>query len=106
MSENYAIIKSGAKQYRVHQGETVMVEKFGVAVGGTCTFDQVIAVGSAENLKIGEPLLAGATVTGTILQAVKQKKTISFQHRKRKTHRKKTGHRQELVAVRIDSIKA
>ena len=106
MSENYAIIKSGAKQYRVREGETIMVEKFGVAAEGSCIFDQVLAVGNAEALKVEAPLVAGATVTGTVLNMAKQKKTVAFQHRKRKTHRKKTGHRQELAAVRIDSIKA
>ena len=107
MSENkYAIFKSGAKQYKASVGDIVLVEHFGTEIGDNCAFNEVIACGNGADIKIGTPTVEGATVEWTVPRAVKQKKQIIFKHRQRKTYRNKTGLRQEMVEVLINSINA
>ena len=102
-ADSYAIFKTTSRQHRVSKGDTIQIDITDAKVGDTIKFDQVLAHKDKE-LVLGTPLVAGATVTGTVTEIAKGKKTFAFKHRKRKTHRKKTGHRQQYMTVKIDSL--
>ena len=102
----YAIIRSGGKQYRVAEGELVRVERdvLGSANKDKITFNEVLMVGG-EQPKVGTPTVAGASVVATVLRESRGDKIIVFKKKNRKNHTKrKHGHRQDLVELRIDSI--
>ena len=100
----YAIIKTGGKQYRVTEGDTLRVEKLD-AESGSVTFDQVLLVGG-DQVKIGKPLVAGASVSADVLRQGRAKKIIVFKKKRRKGYHKKQGHRQAYTEVKITQIKA
>ncbi len=101
----YAIIATGGKQYKVAEGDIIKVEKLGVDAGETVTFDQVLAVSNGE-LSIGCPLVAGATVTGTVVKEAKAKKVIVYKYKRKTGYHKKNGHRQLFTEIKIDKINA
>ncbi|HZG58036.1 50S ribosomal protein L21 [Paenibacillus sp.] len=100
----YAIIETGGKQYKVQEGDVIYIEKLEATEGDSVTFDQVLAVGSGEGIKLGEPLLAGATVTGKVEKNGKGKKIIVFKYKAKKNYRRKQGHRQPYTKVTIEKI--
>ncbi len=101
----YAIIKTGGKQYKVAEGDTIFVEKLDAQVDDTYTFDTVLAIGG-ETVKIGSPVVEGASVTAKILRQAKSKKIIVFKYKPKKTYRKKQGHRQPYTKLQIEKINA
>ncbi|PLS15646.1 50S ribosomal protein L21 [Bacillus sp. M6-12] len=101
----YAIIETGGKQIKVAAGDVVYVEKLDVEAGETVTFDKVLFVGG-EEVKVGAPLVAGATVTGKVEKQGRAKKIIVFKYKAKKNNRKKQGHRQPYTKVVIDAINA
>jgi large subunit ribosomal protein L21 len=100
----YAIIETGGKQYKVQEGDVIYIEKLDAAEGDQVKFDQVLAVGSGEGLKTGEPLLAGASVTGKVEKNGRGKKIIVFKYKAKKNYRRKQGHRQPYTKVVIEKI--
>lgn len=100
----YAIIKTGGKQYRVKSGEQLRVESLPAEVGSAIAFDQVLAVGDGDAVRVGAPLLAGATVKATVLAHGRGDKLRIFKLRRRKHFQKTQGHRQNYTEVRIDDI--
>jgi large subunit ribosomal protein L21 len=102
----YAVVSSGGKQYKVQQGETLKVEKISGEVGSPVSFDRVLMYSDGENVKVGQPVLEDATVTGHIVEQGKAKKILVFKYKRRKRYRRKQGHRQQFTAVKIDSIEA
>ena len=100
----YAIIATGGKQYKVAEGDIIKVEKLGAEAGETVTFDQVLAV-SNEGLKVGNDV-AGATVTASVLGNGKAKKVIVYKYKRKTGYHKKSGHRQQFTAVKIEKINA
>ncbi len=102
----YAVISSGGKQYRVEAGNELLVEKLGVELGAAVTFDRVLLVGDGDDVTIGTPILDGASVIGTVLRAERGPKIIIFKFKQKVKYRRRTGHRQDLVRVRIDEISA
>ncbi len=101
----YAIIATGGKQYTVKEGDIVRVEKLDAAVGDAVTFDQVLYVGG-DNAKVGDPTVAGATVSASVLNQGKAKKVIVYKYKRKTGYHKKNGHRQQFTAVKIDKINA
>ncbi|RFU71589.1 50S ribosomal protein L21 [Peribacillus saganii] len=101
----YAIIETGGKQVKVAAGDVVYVEKLDVEAGETVTFDKVLFVGG-DNVKVGAPLVEGATVTGKVEKQGRAKKIIVFKYKAKKNNRKKQGHRQPYTKVVIDAINA
>ncbi len=99
----YAVIRTGGKQYRVAKGDKVRVEKLAGNVGDAVTFGEVLLVGG-DNLKLGQPLVAGAKVEAKITAQDRDKKIIVFKFRRRKNYRRKTGHRQPFTALEITNI--
>lgn len=101
----YAIIKTGGKQYRVEQGQKVRVEKLNGEIGADVTLDEVLLVGG-DSVKIGTPMVSGASVTARISAQAKAKKIIVFKKKRRKGYHKKQGHRQLYTELEITGISA
>ena len=101
----YAIIATGGKQYKVAEGDIIKVEKLGVAAGETVSFDQVLAVNNGE-MKVGSPVVSGATVSATVVEEGKNKKVIVYRYKRKSGYHKKNGHRQPYTKVKIDKINA
>ena len=102
----YAVIKTGGKQYRVTSGEKIKVEQIPAEVGTQITIDQVLMVGEGEAVKIGAPLVAGATVSATVLSQGRHDKVRIFKMRRRKHYQKHQGHRQKFTEIEIGAIAA
>lgn len=102
----YAVIKTGGKQYRVMQGETLRVELLPAEVGATVQFDQVLLVGEGDKITVGAPIVAGATVAAKIKAHGRADKIRIVKFRRRKHFRKETGHRQHYTEVEITGISA
>ena len=98
-----AVIRSGGKQYRVAEGDTVRLEKLSGAPGDKISFDEVLFL-DGDTPKFGKPIVDGAKVEGEILAQDRGKKIIVFKFQRRKKHRVKRGHRQDYTAVKITSI--
>ena len=105
-SHMYAVIKTGGKQYKVAAGEKIKVEQIAADVGQEIVIDQVLAVGSGAELKVGAPWVAGASVTATVLAQGKHDKVRIFKMRRRKHYQKHGGHRQTYTELQIGSINA
>ena len=103
----YAIIQDRTRQTTVRKGEVLLLDlDSSHAVGDTITFDEVMLVGDEGNVRIGKPLLAGASVTAEVLGEVKGDKLVAFRFKRRKGVRRKRGHRQKYTQVRITGITA
>ena len=100
----YAVIKTGGKQYRVSEGDTLRVETLDANEGDAIDFDQVLMVGEGEDVKIGAPLLEGGKVTATVKAHGRGKKVEIIKFRRRKHHMKKMGHRQSYTELEITGI--
>ena len=105
-SNKYAVIKTGGKQYRVAAGEKLKIEQIPAEVGAEITLDQILMLGEGETVKIGAPLVSGATVKATVLSQGRHKKVTIFKMRRRKHYQKHQGHRQNYTEIRIDGISA
>jgi len=99
----YAVIKTGGKQYKVEEGDTIRVEKLAGEKGDTITFNEILMIGGDEYV-VGSPLIEDAQVSATVVRQFKDKKVIVFKMKRRKRYHRKQGHRQELTEVRITSI--
>lgn len=102
----YAIISTGGKQYKVQSGDVLSIELVKGAAGDKIIFDRVLAVGEGSEIKSGTPTVEGATVDAEIVSTFRGEKLIVFKMKKRKGFRKKNGHRQDLMSVKIGEIKA
>jgi large subunit ribosomal protein L21 len=102
----YAVIKTGGKQYRVAAGEKIKVEQIAADVGQEIVLDQVLAVGNGADIKIGTPLVSGASVKATVVAHGKHDKIRIFKMRRRKHYQKRQGHRQLFTELQIASIQA
>jgi large subunit ribosomal protein L21 len=100
----YAVIKTGGKQYRVSPGEKLKVEQIPADVGAEVVLDQVLMVGEGESVRLGQPVLTGATVKATVVGHGRGDKVLIFKMRRRKHYRKQQGHRQNYTELKIDSI--
>ena len=102
----YAIIQTGGKQYRVSEGDVIVIEKLEAQAGETVSFDEVLTVVSDGSVKIGQPVVAGAKVTGTVVEHGKGKKIRIFKYKSKANYRKRQGHRQPFTKVTIEKIEA
>jgi large subunit ribosomal protein L21 len=103
----HAVIKTGGKQYRVQAGDEFNIEKLpGADKGAEVVFDQVLAVGDGDALKIGQPTVSGATVKANVVTNGRTRKIVIFKKNKRKGYQVKRGHRQHFTRVRITEIQA
>ena len=102
----YAVSQSGGKQYRVTSGEKLKVELLPEGIGSAISFDQVLAVGEGDGVRIGAPYVSGASVKATVVAQGRADKVHIFKMRRRKHYRKSQGHRQSFTELRIDDIVA
>ncbi len=99
----YAIIETGGKQFRVAEGDVIRCDLSSEA-GSDVTFDRVVLAGSGDSVKVGSPILSGATVSGTVLRRGRTKKVLVFHYKPKKRVRKLSGHRQHFAEVKITKI--
>jgi large subunit ribosomal protein L21 len=102
----FAVIRTGGKQYRVTPNDVLKVEKLEAEAGATITFTDVLAVGSEGSVTIGTPVVAGATVTATVIAQDRLDTVIIFKKRRRQNSRRRNGHRQHVTVLRIADITA
>ena len=102
----FAVLKTGGKQYRVAANQILTVEKLPAEAGETVEFSEILMLGG-DDLEVGAPFIAGATVKAEVLEQFRGEKVISFKKRRRKhSSQRKRGHRQYLTRVRITDILA
>jgi large subunit ribosomal protein L21 len=102
----YAVIKTGGKQYKVAAGEKIKVEQIAADVGQEIVIDQVLAVGNGADIRVGSPLVTGASVKATVVAQGKHDKVRIFKMRRRKHYQKSQGHRQTYTELLIDTVAA
>lgn len=102
----YAVIQTGGKQYRVSEGDVLRVELLENEPKQTVVFDRVLLVAKDADIKVGQPVLSGATVEAEVIRHDRAKKIIIFKKMKRSTYQRTNGHRQGFTEVRIKGIKA
>ena len=102
----YAVFKTGGKQYRVQEGETLDVEKIDAEVGSEAKFEEVLLVNDGSNVTVGTPTVSGATVTAKVVDQGRGKKIKILKFKRRKHHMKTMGHRQDFTQIEITGIAA
>lgn len=102
----FAVIKTGGKQYRVAEGDEIVVEKLEGAPGDSVSFDDVLLVADGDAVQIGAPRVDGAKVTGELVATRKGEKVLVFKKRRRNTYRRTRGHRQIETVVKITGVSA
>ena len=102
----YAIVETGGKQYRVKVGDVLSVEKLEGDAGTDVTFDRVLLIGGNGDVKVGTPVIEGASVAATISDQYRGEKIVVFKYKPKKNYRRKTGHRQSLTRLQITEINA
>ncbi len=102
----YAVIKTGGKQYRVSEGDTLEVEKLPAEEGATIEFDEVLMLADGDDVKVGTPTVEGAKVTASVVGHGRGKKIRIIKFRRRKHHLKRMGHRQWYTRIKITGIQA
>jgi large subunit ribosomal protein L21 len=100
----HAVIRTGGKQYRVADGQTIKVESLEGEVGAQLTLDQVLSVSDGTSVKVGTPLVEGAMVKATVVSQGRHPKVRIFKMQRRKHYQRRAGHRQNFTELRIDSI--
>ncbi len=103
---DYAIFKTGGKQYRVKPGDVLDVEKLPLDVGSVAEFDQVLAVSDDGELNVGTPTVSGAKVVAEVQSQYKDRKIIVFKYKRKTRYRRKKGHRQNYTRLLIQDIQA
>ena len=102
----HAIIETGGKQYKVTEGDTLVIEKLEAEAGQAITFDKVLAILDGDKATFGAPVVEGASVAATVVKNGKGKKVRIFKYNPKKGYRKRQGHRQPYTKVQIGAIQA
>ena len=102
----YAVIETGGKQYRVTKGDVIEIERSELDGKSSLKFDRVLMVSGDKGVRVGDPVVGGARVTGKLLDEVRGDKVLVFKKKRRKGYKRLRGHRQELMRVEIQKIKA
>ncbi|WP_457553036.1 50S ribosomal protein L21 [Desulfobacula sp.] len=100
----YAVIRTGGKQYKVHEEQILKVEKLEGTEGSQLEFDDVLMYSDGETITLGTPTIENAAVKAHILDQAKDKKKLVFKYKRRKGFRRLKGHRQHYTEIKIDSI--
>lgn len=100
----YAIIVDGGRQYKVTEGQELVIDYRDVSSGDPLSFDNVVALSNGGDLQLGAPTLGGASVSAKVLGVVQGPKLVIQKFRRRKTYRRRTGHRQLFTKVQIEKI--
>ena len=100
----YAVIMTGGKQYRVAEGDVIRVEKLDAEQGAPVEFKNVLLVKTEAKTYIGQPVVQGASVSGTLKSQGKDDKVLVFKYKKKKQYRRTRGHRQQHSEIIIEKI--
>jgi large subunit ribosomal protein L21 len=100
----YAVIEVAGKQYKVVKDEIILVDLLDAKEGGTVKVDKVLLAKEGNSLSIGTPYIKGAKVSCDVLGAVRDDKVVAFKYKKRKSEKKKVGHRRELTKLKVKEI--
>jgi large subunit ribosomal protein L21 len=100
----YAIIRTGGRQFRVAEGDTLDVDVLDVEPGKTATFGDVLLFADGKDVTHGNPLVSGAKVTAEVLEQRKDKKVVAFKYKRRKGYHRTVGHRRRLTRIKIKTI--
>ena len=100
----YAVVKSGARQYRASVGDTITVERLPAEVGQQLELAEVLLVADGEQIEIGQPTVGGAKILATVVAQEKGPKIRIFKYHPRKRYRQRAGHRQRYTRLRVDEI--
>ena len=101
----YAVFRTGGKQFRVEPGTKLRVPTLEAEEGSTVSFEHVLFTSDGDAISVGQPTVAGASVTAEVLRHGKDRKIIVFKRKKRKGYRRKQGHRQKFTEIRVAEIK-
>ena len=102
----YAVVRTGGKQYRLGVGDSVKVEKLSDEVGNTVELSQILMVSDGGEVKVGTPLVTGASVKAEIVGHGRNKKIRVFKMKRRKKYRRTQGHRQAFTQLKVTEINA
>ena len=102
----YAVFRTGGKQYRAAKGDVLRLEKIEADEGATITFDEVLLIGEGADVKVGDPLLSGSSVSGKVLSQGKTKKVNVVKFKRRQNYLRQGSHRQFYTEVEITGISA
>jgi large subunit ribosomal protein L21 len=100
----YAVLQSGARQYRAEAGDTILVERLAAEVGQQVEIDKVLLIADGEHVEIGRPTIKDAKVLATVVAQEKGPKVRIFKYHPRKRYRRRAGHRQQYTRLRVDEI--
>ncbi len=100
----YAVIRTGGRQYRVAEGDTIDVDLLDIAAGKQAVFADVLLLADGDQITHGSPVVDGAKVTAEVVEQRKDKKVIAFKYRRRKGYHRTVGHRRKLTRLKIKSI--
>ncbi|MBI1816507.1 MAG: 50S ribosomal protein L21 [Deltaproteobacteria bacterium] len=103
---DYAVIRTGGKQYRVAPGDVIRIEKLNGEAGHPVAFTEVLMASANGAVKVGAPLLSGVRVAAEIVRQGRAKKILVFKKKRRKNYRRHQGHRQYETTVRVTGIEA
>jgi large subunit ribosomal protein L21 len=102
----YAVIKTGGKQYKVHEDQVLRVEKLEGSEGSEVEFNDVLLYSDGDTVTLGTPVVENAAVKAHVIEQGRGKKQLVFKYKRRKGYRKMRGHRQHYTEIKIDSISA
>jgi len=100
----YAVIETGAKQYKVTKNDIILVEKLRSKDGADIKLAKVLLVKDGNSIHVGTPYVKGAHVICEVLGQIRQPKVVAFKYKKRKSEKKKIGHRQNMIKLKIKEI--
>jgi large subunit ribosomal protein L21 len=102
----YAVFRTGGKQYRAAKGDVLRLEKIEADEGATVSFDDVLLIGEGADIKVGNPVLSGSSVSGKVLRQGKSKKVSVVKFKRRQNYLRQGSHRQFFTEVEITAIRA
>lgn len=100
----FAVIRTGGKQYKVQEGQTLDVELISDEPGKSTTFNEVLMISDGDNVTVGSPTISGASVAADVVEEIKAKKVIAYKFKRRHGYHRRIGHRQRLHRVKIGKI--
>ena len=101
----YAVVEINGKQYRAEKGASLTVDLMAEESGAQVSLDKVVLLAASENdVRVGTPYVAGASVVGTVESEIKDDKVIVFKYKPKKDYRRKAGHRQRYTVLKVEEI--
>jgi large subunit ribosomal protein L21 len=100
----YAVVESGNRQYKVSKNDTILVELFKAKEGANVKLDKILLAKDGNSIYVGNPYLKGSNITCEVVGAVRDEKVVAYKYKRRKSEKKKIGHRQDLLKLKVKEI--